>query len=412
MMNQPYILLDKMKRILIIGAGWEQYALVEEVKKQGHMIIATHPTMNTDGFKFADTFFVKDSRDINSHLEIARNYNIDAVLTDNCDYSFFTAAVIAKALNLPFSPIQAAIYSNDKIAQRQACKNSNLVQPKFYSVETFEQIEGAAMKLGYPLIVKPIDSRGTFGVSIVQSSESLLYAFIDAIINSPSRRIICEEFISGTLVTVDGFCFKNGHKSLTIASRVFEDGAKPITKEIIYPARFGSQLNGRLLENHHRVVNALGYKYGHTHGEYLITDNQEIFLVECANRGGGVYTSSTIVPNLTDINLNEILINQSLGTDNFHIAEQENGYMKKSMLLTFLDFEVGKVIKSINMNELKNLPYVVKYRSYYKENDMVESIENCATRHSMLVIEGKTVEETYQNHIDFKQKMNIEYYHL
>lgn len=401
-----------MSKILIIGGGWEQYALIEEAKRQGHYLIVTHPTMNTDGFSLADRFYVKDSRDIEAHLEIARTHEIDAVVTDNCDYSFYTASVVSASLGLSFATLQSAIYSNDKVAQRVSCGQHGVMQPEFYPIQTVDELHTAAEKLGFPLIIKPVDSRGTFGVTIVKYSVNLEKAFFEALINSPSRKVICERFIKGTLVTVDGFCFKNGHKSLTVASRVFEDGPKPITKEIIYPAAFTEELKASILESHQKVVTALDYQYGHTHGEYIVTDSGDIYLVECTNRGGGVYTSSSIVPNLTGLNLNEILINQSLGTDDFEISDKEGGYMTKSSMLTFLDFEEGKVIKSINYDELVALPYVVKYRSVYSEDDMVESIENCASRHSMLVIEGQNSDATWENLKDFKEKMKIEYYQL
>lgn len=401
-----------MSKLLIIGAGWEQYALIKEAKRQGHYIIATHPAMNTDGFSLADRFFEKDSRDIDAHLEIAKTYEVDAVVTDNCDYSFYTAAVVSASLGLSFASLESAIFSNDKVAQRISCQKHNVTQPEFYPIQTADELRSAAAQLGFPLIIKPVDSRGTFGVTIVKDSGNLENAFFEALMNSPSRKVICERFIPGTLVTVDGFCFKNGHRSLTVASRVFEDGPKPITKEIIYPAAFTEELKASILEAHQKVVTALNYQYGHTHGEYIVTESGEVHLVECTNRGGGVYTSSSIVPNLTGINLNEILINQSLGTDEFEISDKQGGYMTKSSMLTFLDFEEGKVIKSINYDELIALPYVVKYRSVYNEDDMVESIENCASRHSMLVIEGANSEATWENLKDFKEKMKIEYYQL
>ena len=400
------------KNILIIGAGWEQLELIKEAKNQGYYIIATHPFMNPEGLQYADVFFEKDSRDINSHLEIAKTYNIDGVLTDNCDYSLHTASILANALDLSFTSIQSAIYSNNKFAQRVACDNHQIVQPNFFLSETLEDVKNGSSKLNYPIIVKPVDSRGTFGVTIVDNSNSLKEAFIEALIQSPSRRVICEEFIEGTLVTVDGFCFKNGHRSLTVASRIFEQGIKPVTKEIIYPANFDAALKTNLLKNHHDVVSALGYDYGHTHGEYIIDNEKRIYLVECANRGGGVYTSSSIVPELTRINVNKILIDQSLNQDNFEIEKNENGHMTNSVMLTFLDFEVGRVIKSINLKEVLSLPYVLKFRTLFKEKDMVESIENCAGRHSMLVINGKNVREVYQNLEEFNSKLKIEYYNL
>src|SRR5271169_3455455 len=107
-----------MKKILVIGAGWEQYALIKTIKEAGYFIIATHPSLNAEGFGLADVFYVKDSRDIGAHINIARTHKIDAIVSDNCDYSFYTSAIIASKFKIPFAKIESAIYSNDKFEQR------------------------------------------------------------------------------------------------------------------------------------------------------------------------------------------------------------------------------------------------------------------------------------------------------
>jgi biotin carboxylase len=398
------------KRILIIGAGWEQVSLIETAKNMGHYIIATHPHISADGFKLADQYYVKDSRDIKGHIAIAESHKIDAVLTDNCDYSLYTASIVASKLSLPFTSIQSALYSNDKFAQRECVSHSKVKQPIFVKIQTLDQLFDAIPKIGFPSILKPIDSRGTFGVTIIENETQLKQAFFDAINNSPSRTLIYEQFIKGTLVTVDGFCFKNGHQSLTVASRKFDDGPKPVTKEIIYPAIFEKIINESLMQAHHQVVNALGYRFGHTHGEYILTPDSEINLVECTNRGGGVYTSSVIVPLLTQYPINECLINQCLGIDEFMPPAVGLASMKCSVMLTFLDYEVGKVIDEINIEEMQKLPFTVRFRSKYGVNDMIESIENGAGRHSMLVIKAKNHNELLNNLNAFKQTLNIKYH--
>ncbi|WP_276373592.1 ATP-grasp domain-containing protein [Chryseolinea sp. H1M3-3] len=402
--------MSPRKKILVIGAGWEQYSLIKKIKDKGLELIITHPSFNPEGAALADVSYVKNSRDIASHIKIAEAHNIDAVVTDNCDFSFFTASVVAARLKLPFAEIQSAIFSNDKFAQREQCRKLGIKQPDFFRVRTLQELADAAKVLGFPVVLKPVDSRGTFGVSIIHDTMALENAFYDAINNSSGWNLICEKFIKGTLVTVDGFCFKNGHQSLAVASRKYEPGLKPVTKEIIYPAEFPDSLNRKLFKNHNAVAAALNYRYGHTHGEYIVSDNEEIYLVECTNRGGGVYTSSVIVPYLTEIDLNEILLNQSLGQDMFEVENKGLTFLKNSAMLTFLDFEVGKVIRNINVEEVKALPFVLRYRTIYNVNDMVESIENCASRHSMLVIKGSTKEAVVNNLKVFKEKLKIDYY--
>jgi biotin carboxylase len=398
------------KKILVIGSGWEQYALFEKIKKSGHKIIATHPNTKADSFKLADITYVKDSRDIRAHMIIAETHNVDAVITDNCDYSLYTASVVALKLRLPFASVKSALYSNDKFSQREACEKSEVLQPEFYKVRTPQDAIEAANKIGYPVVIKPVDSRGTFGVTIVNDQKKLVDAYFDAVSYSPSLTLICEKFIEGELVTVDGFCFSNGHQSITVASRKFAKGKKPVTKSVSYPSKHNDELKSCLLKNHQLVVEVLGYDFGHTHGEYFVTKNKEIYLVECANRGAGVYTSSTINPLVTGIDLNEIFLNQALGCDDFQIDHEKYTYMCRAAILSFLDFEVGKVIKTINIDEVKKLNFVRQFRTIYEEKQMVESIENCASRHAMLVIDGSDINELSHNFDIFQSTLKVRYY--
>ena len=398
------------KKILVIGAGWEQFALFGKIKEHGHHIVATHPTVNADSFSLADVTYVKDSRDIRAHITIAETHNIDAVITDNCDYSLYTASVVASKLGLPFASVKSALFSNDKFSQREACAKFGVLQPVFCRVRTPQDAIKAADGIGYPVVIKPVDSRGTFGVTIVNNVAELFDAYFDAVSYSPSLTLICEKFIEGELVTVDGFCFSNGHQSLTVASRKFAEGKKPVTKSVSYPSQHDDELKSRLLKNHQVVVEALGYNFGHTHGEYFVTKDNEIYLVECANRGAGVYTSSTINPLITGIDLNEIFLNQVLGSDDFQVDHDRKNYMCRAAMLSFLDFEVGKVVKSINVDEVIKLPFVQRFRTIYSEKQMVESIENCASRHAMLVVDGSDINELLHNLNIFKSTLNVEYY--
>jgi biotin carboxylase len=399
-----------MSKILVIGAGWEQYALIEQVKLQGHYVIATHPNVHAEAFALADKFFVRESLDLSSHLSVALTHGISAVISDNCDYSLLTASIVASKLSLPFASVESALFSNDKFRQRCVCSDAGIKQPKFEEVRTPNDTLSAAERIGYPIVLKPVDSRGTFGVTIVDNPEELHIAYYEAISNSPGLRLICEKFIEGELVTVDGFCFSNGHQSLTVASRKYAEGKKPVTKYISYPSDHSAEMKQKLLENHHNVINALNYNFGHTHGEYIVTPSGEIYLVECANRGGGVYTSSTINPLLTGIDLNGVFINQCLGEDSFKISSGTNNFMTRAVALAFLDLEVGRVLKKINHDEICGLPFVYQFRSAFSEKQMIESVENCASRHLMVVVDGANQTDLSRNYDLFKSTLKVEYY--
>jgi len=397
--------------ILVIGAGWEQYALIKRIKELGHYVVATHPEAGAESFVLADRTYVLNSRDIEGHIKIAKDSNIDAVVTDNCDYSFYTASILASKLDLSFANIRSAVLSNDKFEQREQVKKYHIRQPKYYKINDLSELKDAVSQLGYPVILKPLDNRGTFGITVIRNEQEIKEAFIDAVINSFSHQLICEQFIEGTLVTVDGFCFKDGHQPLTVASSISDNGSKPVTKKTIYPSRFSDDLNNQLMSNHHRVVEALGYGYGHTHGEYMVTEDGQIFFVECTNRGGGVYISSLIVPLLTGIDVNEMLLKQSLGEklDIPFTEKQPINYMKRAVILAFHDFEVGRKLKSINLKEMTELKYVEKFRTIFKENDLVKSAENCAGRHTVIVVTGQNAPDAEENFERFKSRLSVRY---
>ena len=384
---------------MFIGAGWEQEELIKTAKKLDFKIIATNPYIEKEVAKIADRYFVRESNDIDSHFKLAKAYNVHGILTDNCDYSLYTAAFISEKLSLPSVGISSASFAINKKRQRKKCSNNPYVkQPVFFGFKTIKKYLNSIKSIKFPFIVKPNDSRGTFGVTVVRDKSIAMDAFFHAISNSPSRTAIVEDFIEGTLFTVDGFCFDDRHKSLAVASRKFIEGPHPVTKEIIYPAQVPHKIIEKLKKAHDSVVRSLAYTKGHTHGEYIVNENGTIYLVECTNRGGGVFTSSTIVPEVSGIDLNQILINQMIGNKVISKDSDNN-----PVILSFLDFEVGKTIKSI---EILNLSNVLKFRSIYGENDIVESVENCASRHMMLVMRGNT-----ENLEDFeKRSLKIKYY--
>ena len=390
-----------MSKILFIGAGWEQDSLISQAKKDGHYVLGINPILDVDVKKKCDRYFICDASDITFHANIASTYNVDAVISDNCDYSLYAATLVSNKLNLNSVGLNQSLLAFNKHRQRTYCeRDKSINQPNHFTFQTIEEYKVAAKKLSFPFIVKPNDSRGTLGITIVQDKTLEEEAFFHAILNSPSHQGIIEEFIDGTLFTVDGFCFADKHYSLSLASRKFTKGKRPVTKEIIYPPEAHPTLIKKIQETHEKVVACLGYIKGHTHGEYMVDQNENVFLVECTNRGGGVFTSSTIVPEVSGLNLNKIYINQMLGINTNGASSKNN-----PCILAFLDFENGNVIKSINSNEINALDYVLNFRSIYSPKDMVEPIDSCASRHMMVAIKGDR-----KNLEKLKSNLNITYY--
>ncbi len=393
------------KRLLIINAGWEQEDLLQAAKDAGCYVIATNATPNAPAFHWADETYVLDPRNIDGHLKLAQEKQVNGVMADQCDYSHYAAAYIAERLGLPGSGLRAVQNATNKKWMRQTCEQAGIQQPRFFPCKYLEEAQAAAERLGYPVMVKPLDNRGNFGANQVENAGQLADAFYEAIAHAHSRECLVEKFIVGTMHTVDGFVFSDGtHQATAVASKVMLGGRKRVAMEIRYTPPIPEELIQRLKENHIAVTKALGLKLGCSHGEYMVTNEGEIYLVECANRGGGVYISSRIVPAVSGYDISMMLVQLALGEAVLPKTPEEN-----KVLMRFLQLEPGQIAAIENVETIRKMPGILTFKLTVGAGDQVQSITCDAGRHGFIIATGQTHEEVTALAEKARQTLSVQY---
>ena len=395
---------------MIIGAGWEQVPLIKKAKEMGCWVLATHGFDNAEGFEFADASEVLDPRDAAKAIKLFKSYNIDAVTADNCDYALYTVGIICQKFKLPGPNFAAISNANNKKKSRMACREAGINQPDFAICNNYNDlVQGVPAVGGYPVIVKPVDNRGNFGINKVENDSELEEAFYDAVVNSHSREIIVEKFIEGTMMTVDGFCFNRGkHVSLALASKKMLGGKRRVAIEIIYPGDFSQEIITKAMAINDQVAKALSYDFGYTHSEYLVDEKGEIWLVESTNRGGGVYTSSLIDPAVTEIDLLKCLIQSACG-EPVDVEPMTDSPMKNCAILSFFKFENGKIKIITGLDEVRSWPGVLRCDLSVKPGQIIESITTDANRHGFAVIVAADKLSAHTLLKNIKEKVKLEY---
>ena len=137
-----------MQKILIINAGWEQIDIISKAKTMGLYVIATDISKYAPGFELADEGIVIEPRNLPALLNIALDKKIDAVVADQCDYSYYAAAYIADYLGLPGSGLDAAQNTTNKKWMRTACETAGIKQPEYIPCKTMDEISAAITKIG------------------------------------------------------------------------------------------------------------------------------------------------------------------------------------------------------------------------------------------------------------------------
>lgn len=398
-------MMDKKIKILVIAIGWEQEPLINRILEIENVeLYGIHYNEEHSDFNFKEVLYI-DLLDLNKVISFANKIKPDVVISDQDDYAHLCQALVSDLLDIPGPSFYQAQISSNKYLQRIKCKETGIRHPEFNLIYDLRQVGEFASKYGYPIIIKPIDNRGSFGVKKIESESEIKTAYYESIQNSRSRLLIVEQFIKGQEVTVDGYCFKNdGPDSVAVATKVKLDDKLQVSFEINYPGDLDKKLYDKIMSVNKSVIQKLGYTFGMTHAEYIISEDEEIYLVEAANRGGGCYTSEIIVPENSGIDLLTYYINDSFGDDILSLRPISPG----EVTLRFLNFKPGK-IKSINgLSKLEESKLILKSRISISNDKEIVAADSDANRHGFFIL--KSEKNTRKQIDEILNQINVEYY--
>ena len=119
------------------------------------------------------------------------------------------AARMREAFDVPGLRVEQAKSFRDKETMKSVLDAHGVRTPHHYRANTTAEVQEAASKVGYPLIIKPIDGAGSADTYVVRSAEELEPA-LQAVKHVPEVSV--EEFIEGEEFTYDAIL--SGGKTL------------------------------------------------------------------------------------------------------------------------------------------------------------------------------------------------------
>jgi biotin carboxylase len=376
------------KKIVVINLGWEQEPLLDRIGNTDLDVYGIHPNKNYyEGIRYKD-ILIADLRDLAKLTAFCDHIQPDAIISDQCDYSYFAQAFLCERYGLPGPRIMEAQGAVNKWVQRQRAQAGGILNPVFQLCLSPQEALDFAERVGYPFILKPVDNRGSFGVHRVDNPQEVSALYQDALTHSHSRWVLAEEYIQGQHLTVDGYIYHTeGPRALALATKTKLAGKRGIIDgEITYPGNLPPDLYQQALQNAEQTAQALGLTFGHFHGEFILRGH-DIYLTEMANRGGGVYTAELIVPEVSKIDLMDTYLSDVLG--NFTPAPtsiQANPVRMK--LFEFADLQ-NKTVTSIHgVREVKALPQVLALRMLIHKGDRIGIASNGGERHGVIIVKA------------------------
>ena len=200
------------KKILLLGGSAQQIVAIERARELGFYTVLCDYLPDNPGQYHADVFYQTSTTDKEAVLAVAKKEGIDGIIAYASDPAAPTAAYVAEKLGLPTNPYNSVEILCNKDRFRAFLAGNGFNAPRS---EGYGDVDAAMKDLDrfeLPVIIKPVDSSGSKGATVMRSWDGVREALEFAFSFSRSKRIIIEEFIEknhdylvgGDIFVVDG----------------------------------------------------------------------------------------------------------------------------------------------------------------------------------------------------------------
>lgn len=286
-----------MKSIYFLGGGQLGIPTLKWAREIGFHVIVNDKTPKAPGLKYADVTTSYDSTDIKKittwAITYQAEYNIQYCYCGS-DFGLLTASNVHQALGIPYHPIKAIINGLDKRLMKKCWHQADVKFPRSVTIFSASDLATAVDSIGIPMVVKPVDSSGSRGVSIVCDPKNLDTAYREAIFFAGDGSILCEEYIDGSHHDINGIFWKNIFYPCGIGDRIFT----PLPYPVPHHGYFQTSLRPRLQKKLYYLLEEGARSMGVNHGPVkadCVVSNDECYVYEISPRfHGDIFTSNTL----------------------------------------------------------------------------------------------------------------------
>ena len=281
----------RQKRLLLLGGSLAQIPSIKKAKEMGYYAITCDYLPDNPGHRYADEYYNVSTTDKEKVLALAKELNIDGIVCYASDPAAPTAAYVAEKLGLPTSPYQSVEILSNKDLFRKFLQENGFNTPQAIFCTSKEEALVQISSLSFPVIVKPVDSSGSKGVSIICNAEDLGIACENALRYSRNKRIIIEEFVEsdGAPLAGDGFSVDGELVFWAFADDYFDrlslNPLAPVAE--LYPYSKDVDTQKRIVAEIQRLLSLLKMGTVAYNFEARIDKQGRIYLMEVAPRNGG-----------------------------------------------------------------------------------------------------------------------------
>lgn len=366
--------MRRQKRLMLLGGLRYLLPVIEEAHKLGVYVITADYLPDNIAHKYSDEYSNVSIIDKDAVLEAAQRLQIDGIMSFAVDPGVVSAAYVAEKMGLPFQcSYEAACLLQDKSRFRQFLSENGFNCPK---AKGYSNVEEALEDVGYfdwPVIVKPVDSAGSKGVTKVVEHKDLAAAIELALASSISGKFIIEDFlekdgfsVGSESFVVDGKLVYNG-----FYDQLFDDAsANPFTPSAeVWPSVMSQEYQSEIKAELQRLVELLGITTGLFNVECRVCKNGKAYLMEVSPRAGGNRLAE-MLNHAADVNIIEAETRNALG---FRLKEIHEPNYKGHFAIMVLHSKEEGIFGGIDIDEAFREKHLIEEEIRVNKGDKVSA---------------------------------------
>jgi len=361
-----------MKRILFLGAAHFQIPPIQYARAAGYYVLTCDSRPESPGHLLAHEAHNVSTVDRRAVLQLARSRNIDGIVSFGSDVSALTVAVVANALGLPGADVATVEILTRKSLFREFLSSKRLQEQRFgvFRRDNIVAAGAFAKDFGDSAVIKPVDSSGSKGVSVVHSAADIDDALAYAFSESRSEELIIEEYIgrSGKQICGDGYMDRSKLAFIELGDGHFHDndGLLAPYAETFHSTQSKSALD-LLARKAETILAAAGYRKGPFNLDAIITRDGQPFIIEIGPRCGGNFIP-TAIRRQTGVDLIAATVEGCL--DQAFVLETAKARSERSFACYMLHSRSGGIFRGVHLDPAF-CPHIVEKNLYLKRGARV-----------------------------------------
>jgi biotin carboxylase len=360
------------KKLMLLGGLRYLLPVIEAAHRHGIHVITVDYLPGNIAHKYSDEYHNVSIIDKEAVLALARELQIDGIMSFAVDPGVVSAAYTAEQMGLPFQcSYEAACILQDKSRFRQFLADNGFNVP---NARGYNEADDALKDIDYfnwPVIVKPVDSAGSKGVTRVDDPADLPAAIAHALDCSPSRHYIIEDFLEKAGPSMGDECFVVDGKLLYNAfyDQFFDNEAvNPYAPSgELWPSAMSQEHEQEFKRDLQRLFDLLHITTGMFNVECRVCTDGKAYLMEVSPRAGGNRLAE-ILNYAADVDIIDAEVCASVGLPLPDVHEPNyNGYYA----INVLHSERDGIFKQLSINPDFEREHLVERDLWVKPGDKV-----------------------------------------